>query len=165
MITWPGRFIAFMEIRFAVFSVSCKVEMLNQSYVGKQPHLGGMRASSGLQDHVKGRRDVLLMQVQRSSPHPTLLVSHLTNPRDALSLREAPSLGDSSWGASGGLLNEAASRQHRPSPCWAATWACLLPGPASHDPSKRHQFRSPRVWVNQLFSHCWGGSNPERKTN
>ena len=116
MITWPGRFSAFMGIRFAVFSVSCKVEMLNQPYVGKQPHLGGMRASSGPQDCAKGRRDVLLTKVQRCSPHPTLLVSHLTNPRDALSLREAPSLGDSSWVARGGLLSEAASRQHRPSP-------------------------------------------------
>lgn len=35
IITWPGRFIAFMEIRFAVLLVSYKVEVLNQSHIGK----------------------------------------------------------------------------------------------------------------------------------
>lgn len=53
MISWLGRLIASMEIRFAIFSVSCKVEMLSQSHIGKQPLLEGVRADSRLQNYAK----------------------------------------------------------------------------------------------------------------
>lgn len=75
-----GRFIAFVEIGFAVISVSCKVEMLTRPCIGKQQHReerGQVWAFSGVPG--KGSR----------SQRPALQCVQLTA-RGAGSLSEGP---------------------------------------------------------------------------
>lgn len=47
------------EIRFAVISAFSKGEMLNQSHVGKQHHLGGVRPHLGLHSSIRGKGETV----------------------------------------------------------------------------------------------------------
>ena len=106
-------------MRSAVFSVSCKVEMLNQSHIGKPSLLEGVGADSGLRDCAK---------VQwHDSPCPALLVPHLTNLRDTHSLWEAQLLGDSAWVVRACMLSHFSHVR-----LCAALWTVAPPGSSVH---------------------------------
>ena len=93
--------------------LSCKVEMLSQSHIGKLSLLEGVGADSRRQDCAK---------VQwHGSP------CHLTNLRDAHSLWEAQLLGDSAWAVRACMLSHFSHVR-----LCAALWTVAPPGSSVH---------------------------------